>query len=219
MAMQDPNRRIQETVHALTKWFEKIPDLKLVICDGSGFNWEPVLTPIFVGKQIECLNHMNDREKVKRWGGGYGESQTMNYVIEKSTTVSEAGRFMKCTGKYWVDNINDFDFTNFHSGFKCKCVFKRMRVLYINTVFYVADINTYKFLFSNVYDEIDDHNDKAIETIMGQILVRKKFRGFQLRTIPSILGWSAHVDEPLLLDHSLRSYARAIKYKILSYIL
>lgn len=217
--MQDPERRVQETIFALKKWYEKIPELNLVICDGSGYDWEPTLTPIFKGKQIEFLSHLNDRENVKRWGGGYGESQTMNYVIAKSSIVAKAGYFMKCTGKYWVDNINEFNFTNFRSGFKCKCVTKLMRVLYINTVFYVSDIQTYKLLFDNVYENIDDHNDKSIETIMGKILIKKKFKGFQLSKIPSILGWSAHVDRPLELDNSFRNYLRVFKYKILSFIL
>jgi hypothetical protein len=221
MQMQNHERRVAETIRALREWFKLIPNLRLVIIDGSGFDWSGQMTKYFPDKKVECLLHVNDRDMVERFGGGYGESETVNYAISNSLILKKYPIFMKCTGKYWVENINDISKSDLLGSFKCKAVFNVIdwKLLYINTVFYVANVEQFVQNFTETYKYINDHNGNDIEHVMAQIILRNKMTGYQLGFIPKIRGWSAHIDQELTVDNSLRSLIRSAKYKVLSYIL
>jgi hypothetical protein len=219
--MQNHERRVLETIRALKEWFKLIPNLTLVIIDGSDFDWSSEMAKYFPDKKVECLSHFNDREMVERFGGGYGESESLNYAISNSLILKKYPIFMKCTGKYWVENIHDISKSDLMGSFKCKAVFKitDWKLLYINTVFYIANVEQYVQNFTETYRYINDHNGNDIEHVMGQLILRNKLKGYQLGFIPKIRGWSAHIDRELTVDNSMRSFIRAAKYKVLSYIL
>lgn len=221
MQMQNHERRVLETIRALREWFRLIPNLRLVIIDGSGFDWSSQMTKCFPDKEVECLSHVNNRDMVERFGGGYGESETLNYAISNSLTLKKHPIFMKCTGKYWVENIRDISKNDLMGTFKCKAIFKIMdwKLLYINTVFYVANVEQYTQNFTETYKYINDHNGNDIEHVMAQLILKNKMKAYQLGFIPKIRGWSAHIDQELIVDDSLKSFLRSAKYKLLSYLL
>lgn len=221
MQMQNHERRILETIRALREWFRLIPNLRLVIIDGSDFDWSSQMAKYFPDKEVECLSHVNDRGMVERFGGGYGESETMNYAISNSLILKKYPIFMKCTGKYWVDNIRNISKSDLMGSFKCKAVFKirGWKLLYINTVFYIVNVDQYVQNFTETYKYINDHNGNDIEHVMAQLILKNNMTGYQLGFIPKIKGWSAHIDQELTVDNSMMSFIRAAKYKVLSYVL
>lgn len=221
MQMQNHERRVSETIRALREWFRLIPHLKLVIIDGSDFDWSSKMARYFPDKEVECLSHINNRNMVEKFGGGYGESETLNYAISNSLILKKSQVFMKCTGKYWIENILNIPRNDLMGPFKCKAVFKIIdwKLLYINTVFYIVSVDLYTKNFSEIYKYINDHDGNDIEHVMAQLILSNKITGYQLGFIPKIRGWSAHVDQELSVDNSTRSIIRAVKYKALSYIL
>jgi hypothetical protein len=221
LQMQNHERRISETIRALKEWYRLIPNLRLVIVDGSDFDWSSKMAEFFPGKEVECLSHVNDRDMVERFGGGYGESETLNFAIANSLILKKYPTFMKCTGKYWVDNIHSISKKDLMGPFKCKAVFKIMdwKLLYINTIFYVANVDQYVEHFTETYKYINDHNGNDIEHVMAQLILKNEITGYQLGFTPKIRGWSGHIDQQLAVDKSIRSFIRAAKYKFLSYIL
>jgi hypothetical protein len=221
MQMQNHERRVLETIRALKEWFKLIPNLTLVIIDGSDFDWSSEMAKYFPDKKVECLSHFNDREMVERFGGGYGESESLNYAISNSLILKKYPIFMKCTGKYWVENILNIPKRDLMGPFKCKTVFKvrNWELLYINTVFYVVNIDQFIENFTEIYKYINDHDGKDIEHVMAQLILKKKMTNYQLGFIPKIRGWSAHIDQELAVDNSMKSFMRVAKYKVLSYIL
>jgi hypothetical protein len=221
MKLQDPDRRIRESVRAIREWLVLDASLRIVLIDGSGYDWAPLVRQEFPSSQFECLSHENDREMVAKLGGGYGESQSLNYALAHSEILNNSTHFMKCTGKYWIANIERAKESDLWSDFKCKSIFDVLgwHLHYINTVFYAASVESFRKHFDNAYSLVNDHQGDDIEHVMGRLILKHKLRGFQLSFIPEIHGWSAHVDEPLAIDRSFRATVRAIKYRTLSYLL
>ncbi len=221
MKLQDPDRRIRESVTAIREWLKLDASLKIVLIDGSGYDWAPLVRSEFSSSQFECLSHENDRQMVAKVGGGYGESQSLNYALAHSEILNRSTNFMKCTGKYWIANIDQAKERDLWSDFKCKSVFDIVgwHLHYINTVFYAASVESFRKYFAEAYNLVNDHQGDDIEHVMGGLILKHKLKGFQFSFIPEIHGWSAHVDEPLLIDRSFRSSVRALKYRALSYVL
>ena len=138
VGMTDSDERINKYLKSIDVWLKKIPDIQIVLCDGTGFDWNILIDQRYNKQQFECLTCFNDVSKVEKFGKGYGEIEILNHVVDNSKMVQKARHFMKITGKYWIDNIAEFSNKELFSNFKCKSIFKisSWSLLYINTVFF-----------------------------------------------------------------------------------
>ena len=82
--MSDSKFRLERTLMAIEKWRENIPNIKIVIVDGTNFNLKP-----YIYKDIECLFYENDLFKNPSRGKGCGESQDVVYALKNSKTIMD----------------------------------------------------------------------------------------------------------------------------------
>lgn len=107
-ALSDPSERLKYTIKAIKIWLNQYHDIQLVICDGSGFNFAPILQGEFPKNNVECLFFENNKVAVSKYGKGYGEGEIVNYALEHSQILKSSNYFAKITSKLWVKNIDEY---------------------------------------------------------------------------------------------------------------
>src|SRR5271169_3656162 len=81
VSVKDENSRIRLTIESIEKWLAISPYLRLVICDGSNFDFSRILQEKFPEANIECLFFENNKELVVLYGKGYGEGEIVEYAL------------------------------------------------------------------------------------------------------------------------------------------
>lgn len=107
VSLRDPDKRIRYTLDSIREWLKKSENIKIVICDGSGFDFDPLIKKIFPKASIECLFFLNEVDKIKKFGKGYGEGEIISYALKHSKFIIESQWFAKCTAKLWVKNFDE----------------------------------------------------------------------------------------------------------------
>ena len=95
VSLKDPDSRVRLTTDSIEKWLAVSPDLRLVICDGSNFDFSKIVLKKFPNANIECLFFQNNKELVGIHGKGYGEGEIVNYALENSSYLNESDFFAK----------------------------------------------------------------------------------------------------------------------------
>ena len=193
VALKDPDQRANYTLDSIGQWLKVSPDIRLVICDGSGYDFSGIVKKRYPGSSVECLFFENDKQLVERHGKGYGEGEIIKYALLHSPALNDAKWFAKCTGKLWVSNFlgclkewNDF--------FLCKAYFshvfsfKSPKFEYVDTRFYLTDKDVYLKYFSEAHLEVGGMNGTSIEDKFKEMVLRNKFTHVVFRVPPVIQG-------------------------------
>jgi len=179
----------------LEHWLALSPNLKIVICDGSGYDFEPILHQKFPGRKIESLYFKNSSEAVRKNGVGYGEGEIIKYALNHSKYLNNSDYIIKCTGKLWVSNIQDC-LKEWHSDFMANAHFlnifslRPIKIDYIDTRFYIFNK---KFYINNLLDSFKESGfgeNKSIENIFLKVILGLNLKGFIFSTNPVIHGMS-----------------------------
>lgn len=191
--LRDQNLRISYTLESLREWIRISPENKFIVCDGSGYDFSDLVSEYFPSADIECLFFKNNNEMVQQHGKGYGEGEIIRYALTHSTYLKEATYFAKCTAKLWVDNYQKC-ITEWNGKFLCKAFFsnvfswKRIKLEYIDTRFYLINKNIYMNYFANAH-LLDSHPNKVvIEEEFLKIALKEKLSQIFFRTPPVICG-------------------------------
>lgn len=191
--LRDQNLRIFHTLESIKKWVAIAPDCKFIICDGSGFDFSPLMQEKFPNLQIECLAFLNNAELIARRGKGFGEGEIIRYALEHSNYLRQSSWFAKCTAKLWVDNFEKC-IVQWNGRFLCKAFFanvfsiKKTSLEYIDTRFYLADISFYKKYFSRVHLNLEMRNSDSIENKFLDVVREAKLKNILFRNPPIISG-------------------------------
>lgn len=173
-------------------WVNISPELKIVICDGSGFDFSETASSAFPGVNIECLNFINSTKEVQAKGKGYGEGEIIAYALDNSKYLKQSDRFMKSTGKLWVSNVHKL-LKNRHELFLIDAYFKRhfnnYEIQYLDTRFFISNIDFYKQFLIDAYKESCFEPGCNIEHIFLKRLLGIKARNFILQKNPAIYGF------------------------------
>jgi hypothetical protein len=106
VVLSNHDQRIRYTLDALSEWLRMHPTLQIVICDGSGYDFSPVLVQMFPNHRIEALHFQNSSALVRQLGKGYGEGEIVKYALQHSNLLASSTFFAKCTSKLWVNNFD-----------------------------------------------------------------------------------------------------------------
>jgi hypothetical protein len=195
----------------------KIPTTKIVICDGTGFDWS-LYFPL--NSNFETIHFNNSQDKVNEYGKGYGEVEIINYAIVNSETLKLHNCFYKLTAKYSLKNIEKYIFNKPKSSFKCYGGFnlKRMSLDYVQTIFWYSTVDFYIKNFSNLYQYINDHAGHDMEVAMASIIKKNNIKNYQMSIIPMIMGWSGTSNRYIDAAQYVK-FHRVVKNYLLSYIL
>ncbi len=193
--IKDQNLRIALTMKAIEKWFTISKAIKIVICDGSNYDFTTIIHAKFPDQQIECLFFKNNSELVARYGKGYGEGEIINHALQHSIFLNNAEIFVKCTSKLWVDNF--LECLQYWNGtFLCDCYFsymksqKLMRFKSVDTSFYIVDKDYYRDHFSLAYLDVREAKRHWLEHCFRDIIIAKKLKHFMLPVAPIVRGVS-----------------------------
>lgn len=192
--LQDPQERERLAMESVQRWRTFNPHTPLVLCDGSSFDFRPLVETLPNARQIECLNFQNDIAAVQQHGRGYGEGEIVRHAIEHSALIQSAGCFAKCTSKLWVDNFAEC-IQQWNGGMLLKGVFdnvftpwKSTALAYIDTRFYVAEIHTYQRLFQRAHLAVRAEQGHSLEECFKDIFLQAQLQGCLMSPPPIICG-------------------------------
>ncbi len=192
--LQDPVERARLALESIQQWRAIAPDNPLVLCDGSGFDFQPLVTTLPGSGQIECVHFQNNVELVKQHGRGYGEGEIVRHAIANSTLIQFAGCFAKCTSKLWVENFN-VCMQPWNGRLLMKGVFdhvfsplKATTLAYIDTRFYTMDVQTYRQHFLHAHEAIRTQDGYGLEESFRDIFLNKQLQGCLMSPPPVICG-------------------------------
>lgn len=191
--LKDEKLRIFHTLESIKKWLDISPKNKYVLCDGSGFDFSLLVAKNFPGANIECIFFNNDPALIEIHGKGFGEGEIIRYALAHSNTLDESQWFAKCTAKLWVDNFLECT-KEWNKRFLCQVFFsnvfsfKKSRLEYIDTRFYLADKNFYEAHLSQAHIDIGGASGESIEDRFLEIAARENLNGFIFKNPPVVCG-------------------------------
>ena len=193
VALKDPGQRIGYTLESIAKWLAMHADMRLVICDGSGYDFSETVKNTFPGHSIECLYFENDKQLVERHGKGYGEGEIIKHALLHSVFLRDAEWFAKCTAKLWVDNFDDClqewnGFLLLKAYFANVFSLKKTIFEYIDTRFYLATKDAYLKFFSEAHLKVGAQFEVSIEDNFKEIVLRNDLKHVFFSVHPVICG-------------------------------
>ena len=194
VALTDTAERTKHALESIEAWQRIAPEHALVICDGSGFDFSPLMTSQFPGAQIESLHFLNNAGLVAQYGRGYGEGEIVKFALAHSTTIASAGCFAKCTSKLWVENFKQC-LDQWNDKLMLKGVFlnifsplKKSQFHHIDTRFYIANLDVYKELFLDAHLNICRERGHGLEECFRDIVLSQQLQEILTSCPPIIAG-------------------------------
>ena len=193
VTLKDPEQRIHYTLESIEKWMKLGADIRLVVCDGSSYDFSRIVRERFPKRSIECLFFENDKQLVERHGKGYGEGEIIKFALLNSAFLKDADWFAKCTAKLWVDNFLSC-VKEWNGSFLCKAYFanvfsfKKTRFEYIDTRFYLVEKNIYMKYFYETHLKVGGSNGTSIEDNFKEIVLQNRLTRVFFRSPPIVRG-------------------------------
>jgi hypothetical protein len=89
VAVSEARTRAGLLLDSLAHWVKIAPRLKIVICDGSGYDFTQAVAERFPQAAIECCHFENDKGAVAKYGKGYGEGEIIEYAMTSSAYIRD----------------------------------------------------------------------------------------------------------------------------------
>lgn len=191
--LNDPALRIKYTLESVREWLLHKPELRIVICDGSGFDFSYDIKSKFPYANIECLSFMNDSKQIARHGKGFGEGEIILYALKHSKLLKESEEFMKCTAKLWVANFQQC-FRQWNGKFLCNAYFanvfsfKKTEIKFLDTRFYITRKDVYLRFFKDAHCSLGYDPKSSIEDSFLNVIINEKMVGVLFSPPPIICG-------------------------------
>ena len=166
--LKSANLRLKSTLESLKQWIKIAPTQKIVICDGSNYDFSNDCKNLFPQHKIECLNFRNDEYAVAKYGKGYGEGEIIKYALKKSKFLMNEDFFIKCGGQIYIKNFKKI-INSWNGLFECDLILKRniLRIPIIphqvDTRFYIVNKKFYIKNFLNRYQKVRDQEGNFLE--------------------------------------------------------
>jgi hypothetical protein len=181
-------------IESVQQWRAIAPRNPLVLCDGSDFDFQPMVATLTCSGQVECLHFQNNVELVQEHGRGYGEGEIVRHAMKHSTLIQSAGSFAKCTSKLWVENFSAC-MQPWNGRLLIKGVFdnafsprKATTLAYIDTRFYAMELQTYGQHFQHAHESIRTQDGYGLEESFRDIFLNKQLQGCLMSPPPVISG-------------------------------
>ena len=193
VSLKDEKSRIGHTLESIEKWLAISADMKLVICDGSNFDFSSITTCAFPDANIECLSFRNSSNLVALYGKGYGEGEIINFAISNSRYIAESDYFTKCTSKLWVENYAEC-LAGWNEKFLCHGFFenvfsfRKTHFSYIDTRFFLTNKEFYKQRFASAYLRLTNEQGLSIEHHFKEIIIENNLERILFSLPPVICG-------------------------------
>lgn len=194
VALSDTQERTQLALESVQEWLRIDPGLRIVLSDGSGFDFSELVAERFPLAAIECLSFHNDAERVRQFGRGYGEGEIVRYATKHSRFIAQAGCFSKCTSKLWVENYAEC-LAHWDGNMRFKGVFlnvfspqRKTEFAYIDTRFYMVSCESYCRYFEDAHLKIRKDQGHGLEECFRDVVKEQALAHILLPTYPIIAG-------------------------------
>jgi len=193
VSLADADSRIKFTLESISKWLSISPELRLVVCDGSNYDFSDLVRAKFPNAHIECLHFQNTIERVKKQGKGFGEGEIVNYAIQHSIYLNDAECFAKCTAKLWVENFFDC-LKGWDGEMRCKGYFANVFSLrktlfsYVDTRFYLANKSFYLEHFASAHTHVGGEKGLSLEDCFRDVIITERMGKILFNIAPVICG-------------------------------
>jgi hypothetical protein len=193
VSLKDEDSRIRLTIESIEKWLAISSDLRLVVCDGSNFDFSKIVLEKFPEANIECIFFENNKELVSVYGKGYGEGEIVKYAISNSVYLKESDFFAKCTAKLWVENffecIKCWNGTLLCKGYFSNVFsFKKTQFSYVDTRFYLVSKSFYLKNLDSEYLNVGGEQGLSLEHCFRDVILKKKYKKILFNVPPVICG-------------------------------
>lgn len=221
VALTDSQERTRLALESVKEWLKIEPTLRIVLCDGSGFDFSSLIAKNFPLASIECLHFDNNASLVKQYGRGYGEGEIVRHALVNSKSISEAGCFVKCTSKLWVENyLECLEHWNGNLLFKgvflnAFSLFKPTEFAYIDTRFYIANCDSYRQFFESAHAQINKDLGHGLEECFRDVILKNKIEKILFRIPPVICGVGGGTGT-YYKNTSIRKLKEKLRLKIVS---
>ena len=199
VALSDPAKRIDSTIESLKQWALISPGLDIVICDGSGYDFQKLIssTPLLKSLNIEVLHFYNDLEMVKNRGKGYGEGEIIAHALNHSDLLDKSDTFSKCTAKYWVNNFQECAAGHQKNISIEKYYDSRYSLSYrtCDTRFYVVEKDFYLKKLLDSHKATNDFQSYFLEHAFAKDMILNKITGTDFKIEPLVYGISGSTGE------------------------
>jgi hypothetical protein len=193
VSLKDQKSRIRFTIESIEKWLAISSDLRLVICDGSNFDFSTIVLEKFPKANIECLFFENNKKMVGLYGKGYGEGEIVKYALLNSVYLNGSDFFAKCTAKLWVENF--FECLKCWNGiFLCKGYFsnvfsfRKSQFSYVDTRFYLVNKSFYLENLASTYLNVGGVRRLSLEHCFRDVILKNKYKKILFNVPPVICG-------------------------------
>lgn len=192
--LKDPTERIDATIESLKQWAITSPGLDIVICDGSGYDFQESInkTPLLKNLNIEAIHFINDIEMVKQRGKGYGEGEIIAHALNHSEVLKQCNTFSKCTAKYWVSNFQECADGHLKNISIEKQYDSRYSFSYqaCDTRFYIVEKDFYLNTLASSHKASNDFQSYFLEHTFAKDIILSKVTGTEFKIKPLIYGIS-----------------------------
>jgi hypothetical protein len=175
--LQDAGQRASYALESINRWRQLAPLNPLVLCDGSDFDFSPVVAAVNNSASIECLSFQNNINKVQRQGRGFGEGEIVRFAIENSSFIKNRSCFAKCTSKLWINNFAQC-MSQWSNTMLLKGVFNNAfspihptQFAYIDTRFYAMEVEIYKSHFLLAHEAIGTTSGYGLEECFRDVFL------------------------------------------------
>jgi hypothetical protein len=200
--LRNEEERIKLTLEALKKWIEIAPTHKIIICDGSNYNFTNDCKKKIPKNNIEFLYFENNTSLVREYGKGYGEGEIVKFALENSLFLRHEDFFIKCSARIWVENFRKI-LISWNGIFECDLGLKRNKLrvpiipYYVDTKFYIVNKSFYLKHFLNNYKNVRDKEWNFLEHEFFKSLLNlgDKVGPYLISQKPTILGVSGTYDK------------------------
>jgi len=192
--LSDPDKRLFHAIEAIEQWIRITPKSQFVLCDGSGFDFEPIVKARFPHAAIECLCFQNDLSKILIYGRGYGEGEIVKFALKHSEYIAHSDAFAKCSSKLWVENypvcLKEWRGDCLFSGiFKNTfSLLKPIEMLQVDTRFYIVKNNFYIRNLNHAHHQIGLAPGFGLEDSFYHELLKIKQEKYLFSTPPVVMG-------------------------------
>jgi len=211
VAVNDAEERARLTLDSVEKWLKSTDRIRIVLCDGSGYDFSEACAERFPSAAIECLNFKNDEVAVAKYGKGYGEGEIMKHALTNSENLRGADFFVKCTSKLWVNNFDQI-MRRWNGIFQCDYMFRNpgsvrnIEPELIDTRFYVVNRDFYVRNLQESYRNVRDLEGYWLEHSFKDAIASKGLKAsrFYFPVLPEVAGVSGSTGRVYRPDVSTR---------------
>lgn len=181
VSLKDERARIRLTLESIENWLAISSDLRLVICDGSNYDFSGMVLERFPKANIECIFFQNNENMVSLYGKGYGEGEIVRYAIFNSAYLKESDFFAKCTAKLWVENFIEclkcWNGTFVGKGyFSDVFSFRKTQFSYIDTRFYLVNKLFYLDNLDSAYLNVREDRGHSLEHCFRDVVSNNNYK-------------------------------------------